>query len=49
MIAGEVVIHIMQRDRVNVVFDLFAVRVGQARKASHAHSHREVLTFDIRR
>jgi hypothetical protein len=40
--AREVVVHEVKRDRVLVVFEFLAVRVGQSRKSSHAHPHREM-------
>jgi len=41
--------HVVQRYRVNVILDLFAVRVGQSGKAAHRHPHGQILTLDIRR
>ena len=35
MDANEVVIHVMQGNRVNMVFNLFAVRVCQSGEAAH--------------
>lgn len=37
----------MKRDRVTVIFNLFAETVCQARKAAHPHAHCEVLPFDV--
>ena len=49
MDAHEVVVHVEQGDRVSMVFNLLAERVGQARKAAHVHTHRQVLPFDVGR
>jgi len=35
MNADEVVIHVMQGNRVDMVFDLLAVSIGQSREAAH--------------
>ena len=44
--APEIVIHIMQSNRVSVVFNFFAETVCQTSKASHAHTHCQILPFD---
>jgi hypothetical protein len=41
--------HEMQADRVGVVLDLLAERVGESAEPAHAHSHCQVLSFDVRR
>jgi len=47
MDANEVVECAVQRDRVAVVLNLLAERIGQSSKAAHVHSHGEVLPLDI--
>jgi hypothetical protein len=43
----KVVVHVMQRDRQCVIFELFRECVGKSRKTSRLHSQRKVLTFGI--
>lgn len=45
--APEVVVHKMKRNRMFEVFDLLAKPVRQAGKASHPHSHSEILAFNV--
>jgi len=45
----KIVVHVVQRNRVNVVFKLLAETIGQPRESTHAHSHREVLAFNVAR
>jgi hypothetical protein len=47
MHAGEVVPHVVQVDRMNVVLDLLGKRIGQPGEPTHRHTHREVLPLDI--
>jgi hypothetical protein len=47
MNAREVVSHEMQRNHMNMVFDLLAKRVRQPREAAHVHPHREVLPLNV--
>ena len=49
MNAGEVVEHEIERQRVNVVLQLLAERIGQPGEAPHGHAHGEVLALDIGR
>jgi hypothetical protein len=46
---AEIVVHIMKRDCVLRVFQLFREGIGQPGKPAHRHSHREVLTFNVAR
>jgi len=46
---AEIVVHIMKRDCVLRVFQLFREGIGQPGKPAHRHSHREVLTFNVPR
>jgi len=41
--AAEVVEHEIQRQRVAMVLEFFGERAGQASKAAHGHSHRQIL------
>lgn len=43
--SGEVVPHVMQRNGVRQVVDLFGKSVRQSRKAAHRHTHSQVLPF----
>jgi hypothetical protein len=43
----EIIVHIVDRNRVPQVLQLLTESVGQARETAHAHSHREVLPFHI--
>ena len=47
MDSAEVVVHVVDRDRGNVIFDLFGECIRQAREAAHLHPHREVLPLDV--
>ena len=47
MPTNKIVVHKMQGDCVAMIFKLLAESVRQSRKPTHAHSHREVLAFDI--
>lgn len=44
---AEVIEHVMQRDRVGMVLNLFRESVGQSRETPHAHPHGQVLPFDV--
>jgi len=44
---GEVVMHVVERERRLMVVHLFGEGVGQAREAAHAHPHREVLALHV--
>lgn len=46
---AEVVIGKVQRDRVFVHFDFLAEAICQAGEPAHVHTHREVLTLNVRR
>ena len=43
----EVMVHVVQRDHGDVVFQLFRERISQAREAAHVHPHVEILAFDV--
>jgi hypothetical protein len=49
MNASEIVVHVMQRNRISVVLDFFRKSVCQSGEPTHAHPHREVLTLDVAR
>ena len=43
----EIVVHVMQGQRRDMVFDLFGERVRQASEAAHLHPHREILALNV--
>ena len=43
----EVVVHMEQRDHGNVIIELLAKGIRQAREASHVHPHVQVLALDL--
>jgi hypothetical protein len=45
----KIVVHIMQADRVSVVFDTLGKCIRQPSEPPHAHPHSEVLAFDVAR
>lgn len=45
----EVVMHEVNRNRVEVVLDFLTEAVRQAREPAHLHSHGEVLALDVAR
>lgn len=47
--AHEIVVHEVQRKHVQVVFQLLAETVGQAREAAHTHAHCQVLALNVGR
>ena len=47
MDSGEIVIHEVQGDLIGVVLDFLREGVGEAGKAAHRHTHREVLAFNV--
>lgn len=49
MDADEVVEREVKREGVDVVLQLLAEPVRQAREPAHGHTHRQVLTFNIGR
>lgn len=46
---AEVVVHVVERNRVLQVFSLLAERIRQAREAAHRHTHREILALNVGR
>jgi hypothetical protein len=46
---AEVVVHEVQRDRIDVILCLLGEGVGQAGEAAHSHAHGQVLPLDMRR
>jgi hypothetical protein len=46
---AEIVMHVMERDRVLQILQLFAESVRQPRKPTHRHSHGEILALNIAR
>src|SRR5579864_2956495 len=49
MHSAKVVIHVVQRDHVTMVVDFLAESICEPSKPPHAHTHGEVLPFNIRR
>ena len=49
MNAGEIVVHMKQRNHRNVVVEFFAERIRQTSEAAHVHPHVEILPFHVRR
>lgn len=47
MDTAKVVMHEIQRQRMNVIFQLFAETVCQASEAAHRHAHGEVLALNV--
>lgn len=47
MNTAEIVVHVVQGDSSNMIFDLLRERVGEPSEAAHLHSHGEVLALDI--
>lgn len=45
MDANESVVHVEQGNRMNVIFNLLAVRIGQAGEPAHIHPHVEILAL----
>jgi hypothetical protein len=45
----EVVVHVVQRDRVRQVLDLLGEAVREPGEAAHPHAHGEVLTLHVGR
>jgi hypothetical protein len=46
---AKVVVHVMKRNRVLQILQLFAERIGQSREATHRHSHCQVLALNVAR
>src|ERR1700676_4305197 len=44
--ATKVIMHVVNRNRSDMILNFFEVRVCQASETSHSHSHREVLALD---
>src|SRR4051812_17858351 len=47
MYPSKIVMHVMQTDRVSMVFNPFAEGVRQPRKSPHTHSHGQVLPLNV--
>ena len=47
MDSAEVVMYIVQRNRIGVVLYLFAEPIGQAGKPSHGHTHGQILSLNV--
>jgi hypothetical protein len=47
MHAVEVVVHVVERNRRDMMFELLGKRIRQARKSADAHPHRQVLALDV--
>ena len=46
---AEIVVHVMECDRVFQIREFFAKRIGQSRKAAHLHSHSQILALNVAR
>ena len=46
---AEIIMHVVERDSVHVVLNLLAEGVRQTCESAHAHSHGEVLPFNVAR
>jgi hypothetical protein len=44
---AEVVVHVMERDRVFQILQLFGETVRQPRESAHRHSHGEILALNV--
>lgn len=49
VLSDEVVVKVMQRDRVLMIFDFLGKAVAQPSESTHLHTHGQVLSFDERR
>jgi len=49
MNTAKIVMHVVNRERCDVILNLFAERVREARETSNAHPHREVLALHVAR
>lgn len=49
MNAAEIVVHVVDRQRRNMVLDLLRESIGQPCVSAHVHTHCEVLTLHVRR
>ena len=47
MDAHKIVVHEVDRQRVDMVLHLFAERIRYTRKPTDAHSHRKILALDV--
>ena len=47
MNAAEIVVHVVDSERSDVVLKFFTEGIRQASKPPHGHPHGEVLTFDV--
>lgn len=45
----EVVVHEMQRNRVNMILDFLREAIPQASETTHAHAHRQILALYVAR
>ena len=43
---AEIVVHVMERNRVLQILQFFTEPVGQSGESAHTHSHRQVLTLN---
>src|SRR5437588_12534106 len=49
MTPGEVVVHVVDRDGVDEIFELFGKAIRQSREPPHRHSHRQILALNVAR
>jgi len=49
MHANKVVVHLVERDGMNVILDSLAERIRQASEPPHLHAHGQVLALDVTR
>ena len=46
MYPAEIVIHVVKRNSVLQILQLFTERVGQSGESAHRHSHRQILALN---
>ncbi len=49
MLTAKVIVHKVQAQHVQVVFQLFTESVGQPDEPAHTHTHGQVVTLNVRR
>jgi hypothetical protein len=44
---AEVVVHVVESNRVLQILHFFGERIGQSRESAHSHSHRQILALNV--